>query len=92
VLDRWRDGFFAAYAAYLADQPSQAEIAPGEAYRKPMLFMIDLKVSPAKAAELKNKLEEIISDIGDEGTEDPEGVSLNLLIGSFIQDTSAPSP
>jgi DNA-binding transcriptional ArsR family regulator len=92
VLDRWRDGFFAAYAAYLADQPSQAEIAPGEAYRKPMLFMIDLKVSPAKAAELKNKLEEIISDIGDEGTEDPEGVSLNLLIGSFIQDTSASSP
>jgi DNA-binding transcriptional ArsR family regulator len=92
VLDRWRDGFFAAYGAYLADQRSQAEISPAEAYRKPILFFIDLKVSPAKAAELKNKLEEIISDLGDEGTEDPEGVLLNLLIGSFVQDTSAPSP
>jgi DNA-binding transcriptional ArsR family regulator len=86
VLDRWRDGFFAAY------QRDGAEIPPGEAYRKPMLVMIDAKVSPAKAAELKNKLEEIVSDINDEGTEDPQGVSVNFLIGSFIQDTPAPSP
>jgi DNA-binding transcriptional ArsR family regulator len=83
VIDRWRDGFFAAY------QRHESELAP-EAYRKPMLFMIDLKVSPAKAAEVKSKLEEIISDLGDEGTEDPHGVTLNLLIGSFVQDTSAP--
>jgi DNA-binding transcriptional ArsR family regulator len=89
VLDRWRDGFFAASLAY---QQSETGISPGEAYRKPRLFIADLKVSPAKAAELKNKLEEIISDLGDEGTEDPEGVSLNLLIGSFVQDASAPSP
>ena len=86
VLDRWRDGFFEAYQRY------GAEIAPGEAYRKPMLIMVDAKVSPAKAAEVKKKLQEIVSDIGDEGSEDPQGVSVNLLIGSFLQDPSPPSP
>jgi DNA-binding transcriptional ArsR family regulator len=86
VLDRWRDGFFSAYQRY------GAEIPPGEAYRKPMLVMIDARVSPAKAAELKKKLQEIVSDIGEEETEDPQGVSVNLLIGSFVQDTPAPSP
>ena len=56
-----------------------------------MLIMIDARVSPAKAAELKKKLEEIASDINDEGTEDPQGVSVNLMIGSFVQDPPAPS-
>jgi DNA-binding transcriptional ArsR family regulator len=84
VFDRWRDGLFAAYQRY------EAEIAP-EPYRKPMTVMIDIRVSPAKAAEVKNKLQEIIRDIGDEGTEDPRGVLLNLLVGSFIEDTPAPS-
>ena len=85
VLDRWRDGFFAAYQRYGAENP------PGEAYRKPLLIMIDARVSPAKAAELKKKLEEIASDINDGGTEDPQGVSVNLMIGSFVQDPPAPS-
>jgi DNA-binding transcriptional ArsR family regulator len=82
VFDRWWDGFLAAYQRY------GAEIPPAEADRKPMLVMIDMKVSPAKAAEVKNKLQEIIRDIGDEETEDPHGVTLNLVVGSFIQDTS----
>jgi len=80
VLDRWRDGFFEASRV---DQQSEAEFPPGEAYRKPMLFMTDLKVSPAKAAELKNRLEEIISVMKDEETEAQDGVLFNLLIGSF---------
>jgi DNA-binding transcriptional ArsR family regulator len=88
VLDHYRDGFFAAYQA---DRQSGAEVPAAEAYRKPMLFVGDCKVSPAKAAELKNKLEEIISDLGN-AAEDPEGVSLNLLIGSFVPAASAPQP
>ncbi len=88
VLDRYRDGIFAAYQAALQ---SGAEIPAAEAYRKPMLFVGDGKISPAKAAELKNKLEEIISDLGN-AAEDPEGVSLNLLIGSFVSAASAPQP
>jgi DNA-binding transcriptional ArsR family regulator len=83
VFDRWWDGFFAAYQRY------GAEISPGEDYRKPMLVMIDTKVSPAKAAEVKNKLQEIIRDIGDEETDDPHGVTLNLVVGSFIEETPA---
>ncbi len=85
VIDRWWDGFLAAYQRY------EGEIAP-EPYRKPMMVMIDTRVSPAKAAEVKSKLQEIIRDIGDEDTEDPQGVTLNLVVGSFINDTSAPSP
>src|ERR1035437_6218005 len=59
VLDRYRDGFFAA-------------------------LMSDRRVSPAKAAELRHKLEEIMNDLNDEKTEDPDGVPLSLLIGCFV--------
>jgi DNA-binding transcriptional ArsR family regulator len=82
VLDHYRDGFFAAYRAY---QASEGDVPAGELYRKPVLFMMsDLRVSPAKAAELVHKLEEITNDLNDEKTEDPDGVPLSLLIGCFV--------
>ena len=81
VLDRYRDGFFAAFRA---DQASEGDVPAGELYRKPVLFMSDLRVSPAKAAELRHKLEEIMNDLNDEKTEDPDGVPLSLLIGCFV--------
>jgi hypothetical protein len=39
---------------------------------------------PAKAAELTSRLKEIMDELNDDKTEDPDGVPLNLLIGCFV--------
>jgi len=81
VLDLFREGFFAAFRAY---QPPAGEVPAEEAYRRPQMFVADLKVSPAKAAELRSKLQAVIDGLHDAETEDPDGVSVNLLIGSYV--------
>jgi DNA-binding transcriptional ArsR family regulator len=86
LIDRFRDGFF---AAFLADRQSAGHEPPAEPYRKPLMFFSDLKLSPAKAAELRGKLEEIMNDLNDSETEDPDGIPVNLLIGCFVPGESA---
>lgn len=82
LLDRFRDGFFAAFRA---DRQAADEDGPAaEPYLKPVLFLSDLKISPAKAAEFSGKLEEIMDELNDEKTEDPDGIPVNLLIGWFV--------
>jgi DNA-binding transcriptional ArsR family regulator len=81
ALDRYRDGFFAAFRA---GRLPAGDVPPGEPYRKPLVFMSDLKVSPARAAELRAKLQQVIDSFEDEQAEDPDGVSLNLFISSYV--------
>jgi hypothetical protein len=81
LLDRFRDGFF---AAFLARHRSPDEVPDGETYRAPTLFMSDLRISPARAAELKDKFKEITDALNDEQAEDPGGVPVNLLIGWYV--------
>jgi DNA-binding transcriptional ArsR family regulator len=79
VLERYFDGF---RAAFRADRLPGSETPAEEPYRKPVLFFSDLRVSPAKAAELVSKLQEIMDSLKD--AEDPDGVSLNLLLGCYV--------
>jgi DNA-binding transcriptional ArsR family regulator len=79
MLDHYFEGL---REAFRADRQPGADVPAGESYRKPVLFMSDVKVSPAKAADLVDKLEEIINDFRE--AEDPAGISLNLLIGCFV--------
>jgi DNA-binding transcriptional ArsR family regulator len=79
VLERYFEGF---RAAFRADQRPGNEIPADEPYRKPVLFYSDAKLSPAQAAELVGKLKEIMDILKD--AKDPEGVTLNLLIGSYV--------
>jgi DNA-binding transcriptional ArsR family regulator len=81
ALDLYRDGFFTAFRA---SRLPEGDVPAEESYRKPLLFLSDLKVSPAKAAELRSKLEEIIDSLKDEGGDDPDGVPVNLLIGCYV--------
>ena len=92
LLDRFRDGFFAAFRA---DRQSAGDGPAPEPYRKPLLFLSEMKISPAKAAGLRGKLEEIMQELNDEKAEDPDGVPVALLIGSFVPAVPArgtPSP
>jgi DNA-binding transcriptional ArsR family regulator len=86
VLDRYRDGFFTAFRA---GRLPEGEVPVEESYRKPLLFMSDLRVSRAKAAELKRKLEELIGVLKEEEAEDPDGIPVNLLIGCYVPDPQA---
>jgi DNA-binding transcriptional ArsR family regulator len=79
VLDRHRDGLFAAARA---GRLAWGDVPAGEPYRKPLLHMSDLKVSPAKAAEVRDKIEEILSFLKDAEAED--GVTLNMLISFYV--------
>jgi len=79
VLDRHRDGLFAAARA---GRLAWGDVPAGEPYRKPLLHMSDLKVSPAKAAEVRDKLEEILSSLKDAEAED--GVTLNMFISFYV--------
>jgi hypothetical protein len=81
LLDRFRDGFFAAFQANRQSAGDETAVEP---YRKPVLLFSDVKISPAKAAELRDKLEEIMNDLNDRKTEDPNGIPVNLLIGCFV--------
>ena len=54
-----------------------------------MVSLSDLKISPAKALELRSKLKEIIDDLNDEQAEDPDGVPVSLLIGCYVPAESA---
>jgi DNA-binding transcriptional ArsR family regulator len=79
VLDRHRDDFFAAARA---GRLAWGEGAAGESYRKPLLHMSDLKVSPAKAAEVRDQIEEILDSLMD--AEDKDGVTLNLFVSFYV--------
>jgi DNA-binding transcriptional ArsR family regulator len=87
LLDRFRDGFFAAFQANRQSAGDETAVEP---YRKPVLLFSDVKISPAKAAELRDKLEEIMNDLNDKKTEDPNGIPVNLLIGCFVPGESDP--
>jgi DNA-binding transcriptional ArsR family regulator len=81
VLERYFDGF---RHAFRAGRLAGNEIPAEESYRKPVLFYSDLKLSPAQAAELVGKLKEIMDSQKHDGSEDPDGVTLNLLIGCYV--------
>jgi hypothetical protein len=73
-----------AAAALRAGRLSEGDVPAEDSYRKPVLFLSDLKVSRAKAAELKSKLKEIMDSLKDESGDDPDGVPVNLLIGCYV--------
>jgi len=81
VLDRFRDGFLAAFEA---ERRTEDDVPAEEAYRIPVLFLSDLKIPPAMAVELRSKLREIIEDLNEEHAEDQDGIPVSLLIGCYI--------
>jgi DNA-binding transcriptional ArsR family regulator len=87
ALDLYSDGLFAALRA---GRLAEGDVPAEESYRKPVLFLSDLKVSRAKAAELKSKLVEIMDSLKDETGDDPDGVPVNLLIGCYVPTDPQP--
>jgi DNA-binding transcriptional ArsR family regulator len=78
LLDRYRDQFFAAHRAGLI---KPGDYPPEQAYRHGMLAMAETRLSPALAADIRNRLQEVMDLLDSPDAEDPQGVPVNVLIG-----------
>jgi DNA-binding transcriptional ArsR family regulator len=89
VLDRYRSQFAAAHRAGLIPP---GDYPPDQAYRRAMMIMTETRVSPARATAIRNKLQEIIDELGGAEAQEIDGVPINVLIGfhSASPTTSAP--
>jgi DNA-binding transcriptional ArsR family regulator len=82
LLANFRDGFFAAFR--------DAKRAPGAAppdedFRRPKIFAGAAKVSLAKAAELRSRMDEFLAWLDDNLNEEPDGIRVNLLVAYYAE-------
>jgi DNA-binding transcriptional ArsR family regulator len=75
VLDRFRAGYFAAYRL--------SEPSAGTTDRRGSLMYGAARLAPAKAAEVKAKLAEVLAYFDDPDSDDPDAEELNLLVGYY---------
>jgi DNA-binding transcriptional ArsR family regulator len=75
VLDRFRAGYFAAYR--LTHTPEE------RADRNESLMYGTARLAPARAAEVKAKLAEVLAYFDKPDSDDPEAEELNLLVGYY---------
>jgi DNA-binding transcriptional ArsR family regulator len=88
LLDGFRAGFFAAFRDKRLEPGA---IPEAEHYRLPTIFSSDLRVNPAKAAELRARLQELMTLLGDRSIEDPDGIAVNVLIGYYAGPVPKPA-
>jgi DNA-binding transcriptional ArsR family regulator len=81
VMDSFRDGYFAAFRD---KRLSPGAVTEAQAYLKPSLFVTEARVSPRRAAEMREKLLELQKWLGSEDDEDPGGVLVDVLIGYYV--------
>jgi DNA-binding transcriptional ArsR family regulator len=80
-FSNFRDGFFAAFRDTRLE-PDAAPEAPGSL--RPTLFSYEARVSPERAAEIKSKLQAVMSSIDDEA-ETPGDVPVSVFIGYYTR-------
>jgi DNA-binding transcriptional ArsR family regulator len=80
LLDRFRDGFFAAFRD---KRLAPDDLPAAESYRKPTMMLSEARVTPANAAELRGKLEQLMTWLHEAETDDPGGVPVNVLVGYY---------
>jgi DNA-binding transcriptional ArsR family regulator len=80
MLSNFRDGYIAAFR----DKRLAPDAVPeSEAYRRPTLFVADMKVSAAAAAQIRSAVQELMSRLTELNVEDPHGVVVNTLVGYY---------
>ena len=80
LFDAYRDRFF---AAYLTDQLAAPGQPPGPAYRKPLLSIADMRVPEARAAELRDRVQQLIGELREPEPGEEGRVPVHALIAFF---------
>jgi DNA-binding transcriptional ArsR family regulator len=80
MISAFRDGYFSAFR----DVKRSPEAVPADqAFRRPKLFAGRATVSPAKAAEIRNRLDEFLDWLAENLTEERHGIQVSLLAGYY---------
>ncbi len=91
VLELYRSQFFAAHRAGLI--AAEGSAAPErEPHRKTMLSMSVTKVPAAKAAEVRERLQQVLDDLTQaeaDAADDPDAITVNVLLGYFSPDETS---
>jgi DNA-binding transcriptional ArsR family regulator len=78
VLDNFRAGFITAFRRLPADPGGTAE-----SYRRPVLFAGQARVSPARAAEIRARLQEVMQWLDAAENQDKDGVAVDVVVGYY---------
>ncbi len=80
LLDSFREEYFTAFR----DKRLAPDAVPeAEPYRRPTMFFSEARVSPSRAAEIKARLQELMTWLSDDDAADPGGVLVDVLIGYY---------
>jgi len=71
------------------------EALPGASYSRPLLMFGDIRLSPARAGEFRDRLSAVLDEFVGSGERipsynGPDGVELGVLIGCYLQDREDP--
>jgi DNA-binding transcriptional ArsR family regulator len=87
LLDSFRAGFFAAFADKRLDPDGMPE---AERYRLPTVYASEVRVSPARAAEIRRLLRDLMTLLSDGASEETGEVVVNVFMGYYAETESAP--
>jgi len=82
LIANFTEGFFTAFR-----DPKRAPdaVPPEQAYLRPTMFAGGARVSLAKAAELRSRVDDFLAGLSDNLDEEPEGIRVNLLVGYYAE-------
>jgi DNA-binding transcriptional ArsR family regulator len=69
------------FAAHREGRLSEGDFPEDEAYRRPKMMVMTGRLSPARAASIRNELEKIDAELSQH--DDPDGVPVNILVGFY---------
>lgn len=80
LFGTFRDEFFSAFQ----DVKRSPESVPADQlFRRPKLFHGSVTVNPAKAAEMRRRVDEFVDWLSDNMVDETRGIRVNLLIGYY---------
>lgn len=82
LMANFREGFFAAFRDA---KRAPGTVPPEQAFRRPTMFAGGAKVSLAKAAELRSRVDEFLAWLNDNISEEPHGIRVDLLLAYYSQ-------
>jgi DNA-binding transcriptional ArsR family regulator len=82
LMDHFRQGFFTAFRDA---KRAPGAVPPEEAFRQPKIMAGSAKMSMAKAAELRSRMDEFLARLDDSFNEEPHGIRVNLLVAYYAE-------
>jgi DNA-binding transcriptional ArsR family regulator len=80
MMANFRQGFLSAFRDA---KRAPGAVPPEESFRAPKLFAGSARVTLAKAAELRSRMDEFLAQLDGEFNEEPHGIRVNLLVAYY---------